>query len=1022
MGLKVFPFFYVFGQFEIRACLRGMIFVLASLFLGLMLGCANAVNTTSPPSNLVYPRTQIVGIVGQAILPDKPRATGSTASYAVSPALPAGLSLNSSTGTISGTPAAAAAQAAYLVTAKNRAGSTSATLQITVNIAPPSNLVYPQTTITAIVGQAITPDTPTVTGTVTSVAVSPALPAGLSMDNSTGTIAGTPAVAAVQAAYTVTATNGTGSAAATLQITVNVAAPSNLVYPQTTITAIVAQAIALDTPTVTGTVANFAVSPALPAGLSLNSSTGTILGTPTTTAAQAAYTVTAINGTGSASAMLQITVNVNPGAPSNLVYPQTTIKASVGQAITPDMPTVSGTVAGFAVSPALPGGLSLDSSTGTISGTPTTNAAQAVYTVIAANSLGSTTSNVTIAVVQPNILLELGHANSIKGIRFNGNRVLSADDQGHWALWNYASGALLASGTYLYSIDMTGQTVAIGIANGLEIRALSDGRLISMIVYPGLNQPTSKGPWWKLASDGSYICISSQTGIFVVAPTGQTVVSKSGDYSSANILAAPGKMLVALGPVGQNVIETISIVDGTSFVGPAFSGTFNSWFVDGGGRFLTKLSNSVWVYSDTSVQQAIVALPTIENLTGQGNWIWTYQANTPGYPLNIYSIGSNTPAMTYSGTASTIAIASGTTIGFIPYGTGQVSVIDLSGSGLSKADYAVPTAYLTAYGASSSSQWLAGNRYGAVLDGSSLSSAPRYFGHGAAWSIAGSSGRVAISTAIGEILVFDPYLKTQQRTIGFSSGKLALSSDGIVLGASANANDSQYKLDRTLNFYSLPSGNMINSFPYTFNSGSFLFDFTLAASGTTIGQLTGANIVNAVWSFASKVTATAGGSIIWLDTRVGPADLYSSNGAHITISPDGTMIGAYAGDDPPYSTNIFRDGTLVAAVPGIGIGWIDNDRILVNQYKHDRYGTAYVNAAIFNSAGAQLATLPLPELKSSQIVTSDLVYDPAPTRNALYSLTTGQIVWTGSFPSSIGAVAGPYVVYESGHSVVIEAY
>ena len=66
-----------------------------------------------------------------------------------------------------------------------------------------------------------------------------------------------------------------------------------------------------------------------------------------------------------------------PQPPSNLVYPQTAIAATVGVAITPDVPTVTGSVTSFSVSPALPAGLSLDGSTGTISGTPTSATGQA---------------------------------------------------------------------------------------------------------------------------------------------------------------------------------------------------------------------------------------------------------------------------------------------------------------------------------------------------------------------------------------------------------------------------------------------------------------------------------------------------------------------------------------------------------------------------------------------------------------------------------------------------------------------
>jgi polyhydroxybutyrate depolymerase len=61
-----------------------------------------------------------------------PSVTGTVTSYAVSPALPPGLSLSTSTGHISGTPRSASAQTNYTVTASNSGGTTSFALAITV--------------------------------------------------------------------------------------------------------------------------------------------------------------------------------------------------------------------------------------------------------------------------------------------------------------------------------------------------------------------------------------------------------------------------------------------------------------------------------------------------------------------------------------------------------------------------------------------------------------------------------------------------------------------------------------------------------------------------------------------------------------------------------------------------------------------------------------------------------------------------------------------------------------------------
>ena len=687
------------------------------------------------------------------------------------------------------TPASAGTATVTATSTQDLTKSGSAT--VTVTLAAPSNLVYPQTTINATVGQSISSDTPTVTGTVSTYTVSPALPAGLSVSPTTGAISGTPTAAATQATYTVTATNATGSTTATVQITVVIPAPSNLVYPQTTITGYPWQPIAPDTPTVTGTVSSYSISPLSPllaSGLSIDSTTGTISGTPYETMPQTAFTITATNSTGSTSAIVQIAV-VAP----NPVYPQTTISAIVGQAITPDIPTVTGTVSSYSVSPALPAGLSLNTTTGVISGTPTAVAAQAVYTITATIPGGNTTAVVNIAVLQvPKVLLELGHAAPIYDIRFEGGRVLSVDENGHWVLWNYTSGAILAGGNLATGgnafygtpspIDMAGQTVVDGIPNGLEVRAQSDGHLLSTIAYPELNVLTittsgapiaANGSWWKLASDGSYICIGSNAGLSIYTPAGQIVASKSGDYSKANSFAAPGQVLVALGPAGQNVIEAISAADGTSTISPQFSGQFSSWFLDGT-KFLTTLSTTVWVYSNSGVQQAIVQLPSIADLTGQGNWIWSYgSSSATDTSLYIYAIGSDTPALSFNGAVGGAAptfITSGTTLGVTADGYPQMSVIDLSGSTPTQTNYTLPiSVFGPAFAASSSSEWVVGNSHGVLLDGASLSSTPRYFGQGQLWSIAGSSGSVAMSTAIGTISVFDPYPATLEETINFSS-------------------------------------------------------------------------------------------------------------------------------------------------------------------------------------------------------------------------------------------------------------
>src|ERR1700756_5473210 len=62
--------------------------------------------------------------------------------------------------------------------------------------------------------------------------------------------------------------------------------------------------------------------------------------------------------------------NPPPPAPPSLSYSQPTLLALVGTAIAPDSPTVTGTVTGYSVTPALPTGLLLDPAAGPIFGQP----------------------------------------------------------------------------------------------------------------------------------------------------------------------------------------------------------------------------------------------------------------------------------------------------------------------------------------------------------------------------------------------------------------------------------------------------------------------------------------------------------------------------------------------------------------------------------------------------------------------------------------------------------------------------
>ena len=167
-----------------------------------------------------------------------------------------------------------------MVWANNSGGSSTTTITIVVNDVAPSNLVYSVENMSLIKNQAMTPNTATVNGAITSWEISPSLPTGLSFGSSNGTIWGTPTVVQLTPiTYTVWANNTGGSVSVTLNITIadDLAVFS---YPNSPYTIVRGYNMSDITPTVTsGTIVSWGIDPSLPNGLSFTN--GVISGKPT---------------------------------------------------------------------------------------------------------------------------------------------------------------------------------------------------------------------------------------------------------------------------------------------------------------------------------------------------------------------------------------------------------------------------------------------------------------------------------------------------------------------------------------------------------------------------------------------------------------------------------------------------------------------------------------------------------------------------------------------------------------------
>jgi Putative Ig domain len=111
------------------------------------------------------------------------------------------------------------------------------------------------------------------------------------------------------------------------------------------------------TPAVFWTIGHYTVSPPLPPGLSLDEQSGVISGTPTQARGPVTYLVNARGAGVRASFPLVLSVTEPP---NHLSYPSTA-KGPVGTALSPLVPTIAGTIEHYAVTPALPPAVGLQS-------------------------------------------------------------------------------------------------------------------------------------------------------------------------------------------------------------------------------------------------------------------------------------------------------------------------------------------------------------------------------------------------------------------------------------------------------------------------------------------------------------------------------------------------------------------------------------------------------------------------------------------------------------------------------------
>jgi len=497
--------------------------------------------------------------------------------------LPAGLSLDGSTGIISGTPTAAPGSYTFTIGVSDSAGTpTTAVQTFNLTIIPQAPVITTTTLPVGVTGTAYSQQLAYINGSGTAVwsisAGSLPSASGLTLSSS-GLISGTPVVANTSYIFSVVVTVGT-QVSAPVQLTLSTIAPlvvTTTTLPSGRVGVAYSQQLALSGGN-GGTATWSIVSGSLPtsSGLTLSSS-GLISGTPTTVTSTP-YTFAVSVTVGSQTSAAQ---TLNLSVTSTIITSASTATGEVALPFAFQLTAIGGTLPytwSLATgSSALPGGLTLNAATGLISGTPATTAGSPFTNVIvqATDAHGGAKTQTMTITINParssanNAELSGQYAFLLSGFDAAGNPLASAGKFTADGNGNITGGVVDVNGTALsapVSATLSAATYSVGADNRGKLTLSRTGSTTTYVISLNSFSGSSSG---GIAAAGTItefdVTGQSLTGVIALqTPAAFNTASITGGFAfgeygfAANNTAATLQRRAAIGEIQFNGTSVIS--------------------------------------------------------------------------------------------------------------------------------------------------------------------------------------------------------------------------------------------------------------------------------------------------------------------------------------------------------------------------------------------------------------------------------------------------------------------------------